>query len=238
VLRAVLPDRCVFAKGTETCSLSVHHYRVRKTGPDHPLAVVGCSCHPFGCFTLYPPGHVPYGRQPVVPCSPSGSVQQDTGQPEWRDTLFVAALDAARGQRWSAHSPADDVRRRRTQGCRLERAGTLLGVHPDLHARTREWIATRLQVPTMTLRTAAGEWDTSWQARGDAIQTVLQTLPIDGSLLDRLLAAGALTGLWPSPQRWDAARRTWVRPRSHPAEHPSASTSQDRAPPSTKSPAV
>jgi hypothetical protein len=116
--------------------------------------------------------------------------------------------------------------------------GTLLGVHPALEARTREWIATRLQVPTMTLRTAARQWGTNWQTRGGAIRTVLQALPMDGSLHDRLLSAGALTGLWPSPQRWDAARRTWVRPRSRSTERPDADDPISRAPPPTKSPAV
>jgi hypothetical protein len=240
VLRPVLPERCVFAEASETCSLFVDHYRGRETGPGFPLAVVGCSRHRRHRFTLYPPGHVPYGRQQVVPCNPSGSLRQapDSGQPRWQETLFAAALDAAEGQRWCAHSPADDVRRRRTQGERLDGAGTLLGVHPGVDARTREWIATRLQVPTMTLRTAAGQWGCSWQARGGAIRTVLQALPIDGGLLDRLLAAGARTDLWPPPQRWDTTRRTWLRPRSSPTERPVAEDPASRAPPPTNSPAV
>ena len=240
MLRPVLPERCVFAVATETCSLSIDHCRARKTGPGFPVAVVRCSRHPIGRFTLYPPGHIPYGRQQVVPCRPSDSLRQDpdTGQPGWQTTLFGAAIDAAQGQRWPAHSPADDTRRRRTQGCRLTRAGTLLGVHPDLDSRTREWVATRLHVPTLTLRDAAGQWAPSWQARGGAIRTVLEALPPNGSLLDRLLGAGAITGLWPSPQRWDPVRRTWVRPRSGGPEHPVASAPASRAPPPTNSPAV
>ncbi len=236
----MLPERCVFAEATETCSLSIDHYRPRKTGPGFPIAVVGCSRHPFGRFTLYPPGHIRYGRQPVVPCRPSSSLQQDpdTGQPLWQETLFGAALDAAQGQRWPAHSPAEDVRRRRTQGERLGWAGRLLGVHPDLDARTREWVATRLQVPTMTLRTATSQWATSWQDRGTAVVGVLQSLSLDGSLLDRLLAAGAVTGMWPSPQRWDPVRRTWVRPRSSGPECPVSTVPACRAPPPTNSPAV
>jgi hypothetical protein len=240
VLRPLLPERCVFAEATETCSLWIDHYRPRKTGPGFPLAVVGCSSHPFGRFTLYPPGHLRYGRQPVVPCHPSGGLltDPDTAQPVWQETLFAAALDAAEGQRWPAHSPADDERRRRTQGCRLTLAATLLGIHPDVDARTREWIAARLQVPTMTLRTAAGQWGTCWQARGSAIRSVLHVLPLDGRLLDRLLAAGALIGLWPSPQRWEPLRRTWVRPRSRPTERPVGNGPASRAPPPTNSPAV
>jgi hypothetical protein len=240
VLRVVLPARCVFAAATETCSLAIDHYRDRKTGPGFPVAVVGCRRHPICRFTLYPPGHIPYGRQAVVSCSPLGPLLQDpiTGQPEWPTTLLGAAVDAAEGQRWPAHSPAHDERRRRTQGCRLTLAGTLLGVHPDLDARTREWIATRLRVPTMTLRGASGHWDSSWMARGTAILAVLQSLPLDDSLLDRILAAGAVAALWPSPQRWDPCRGTWVRPGSGGTEHPVSSAPQSRAPPPTNSPAV
>ena len=86
----VLPARCVFAAATETCSLSIDHYRDRKTGPGFPLAVVGCRRHPICRFTLYPPGHIPYGRQAVVSCSPLGPLLQDpiTGQPEWPTTLL------------------------------------------------------------------------------------------------------------------------------------------------------
>jgi len=240
VLRVVLPERCVFAAATETCSPFVDHYRARKTGPGFPVAVMGCSCHPLGRYTLYPPGHIPYGRQAAVPCSPSGPLLWNaaTEQPVWEATLFAAAVDAAGGQRWPAHSPADDERRRRTQGCRLALAGTLLGVHPDVDARTRERLATRLRVPTMTLRAAAGQWATRWKARGTAILTVLCSLLIDGTLLKRILAAGAVTHLWPPPQRWDPVRRTWVRCRSGPPEHPVADPRQSRAPPPTNSPAV
>jgi hypothetical protein len=221
VLRVVLPQRCAHAKASQTCSLFINHLRDRQTGPGYPLAVVGCSRHPVGRYTLYPPGHIPYGRQAVVRCRPSGSLQRDrsTGQPVWEDTLLGAAVDVASGQRWPAHSPADDDRRRRTQGGRLELTGKLLGVHPDVDARSRERIATRLLVPTLRLRDAAGGWAASWQPRGAAILCVLQTLPVDGSLLDRLLAAGAVAGLWPEPQRWDPGRGTWVRPRSGGTKH-------------------
>ena len=240
VLQVVLPDRCVFAAATETCSPFVDHRRPRKTGPGFPLAVVGCTRHPLGRYTLYPPGHLPYGRQAVVRCGPSGPLLLDTttAQAMWQATLFDAATAVADGQRWPAHSPADDERRRRTQGCRLDLAGKLLGVHPELKARTRERIATHLRVPTMTLRTAASQWATSWMARGGAVCVVLLALAVDVSLLDRILAAGAVTDLWPPFQRWDPVRRTWVRCRSRRRERPVASAPQSRAPPPTNSPAA
>ena len=240
-LRSVLPSRCVFATGAETCSMFVGHYRPRKSGPRFPIAVVGCSAHPHGRYTLYPPGHVPYGREPAVPSSPSGGLLRDaaTGEPVWEATLFAAAVDAAGGERWPSDSPAGDPRRRRTQGRRLELAGRLVGVHArvaEIDDAARERIATRLGVPTLTLRTAAREWAASWARRGAAVLAVLLIVPVDGALLDRILAAGALGGLWARPRRWDAVRGTWVMapsPRSVRPERPAAARPRGRSPPPT-----
>ena len=240
VMRVALPERCVFASAAEACSLYVDHYRPRKTGPRFPVAVVGCCRHPLGRYTLYPLGHVPYGRAALVPCRPSGALLREpaTAEPVWPATLFDAAVAAASGQRWPAHSPADDDRRRRTQDCRLRLTGQLVGVHPDLDGRTRERIATRLRVATLALRDAARCWGASWMARGAAILAVVRALPIDAGVLDRLLAAGAVTALWPSPQRWDPGRRTWVRGHSRRTERPVGGAAPSRAPPPTNSPAA
>ena len=240
VLRPELPSRCVFATGAQTCSIIVDHYRSRKTGPCFPLAVVGCSAHPQRRYTLYPPGHFPYGRQPVAPYSPSGELLRDpaTGQPPWEATFFAAALDAAKGAGWPAESLWNDPRHRRTQGCRLQLSGRLLGVLPKLDDGVRERIATRLAVPTMRLFTGARTWANGWKMRGAAILYVLSAIPIQTSLLDRMLAAGEVSGLWArrNPQRWDADRGTWVMaqpPPSERAEHPSADTPRGRSPPPT-----
>ena len=237
-LRAVLPARCVYASPTDTCSLYVDHRRHRKTGPRYPVAVVGCTEHPVGRHTLYPPGHVPYGREAVVSCSASGALLRsgEPGDRRWEATLFAAAVDAAGGARWPSDSPAGDSRRRRTQGRRLELAGRLMGVHPELDEGTRERVATRLAVGTMTLRSGAQRWTRSWTQRGAAVLAVLVALALDGSLLDRLLAAGVMVGLWMGVQRWDPARRSWivpVMPRSSPTEHPTVERPRGRSPPPT-----
>ena len=130
------PDGVLVASVPATCPLSVelpdagpcrmraHHLRERKTGPCHAVQVVICRTH--GCaFTLYPPGHVPYGRYAVVPVSRDADLLRiaadDLGQPSgraagarprggapqrpseripWETTQFVAALDAAAGHAW------------------------------------------------------------------------------------------------------------------------------------------
>ena len=243
VLLPELPSRCVFATEAQTCSIFVDHYRLRKTGPCFPLAVVGCVAHPQRRYTLYPPGHFPYGRNPMAPYSPSGELLVDdaTRQPPWQTTIFAAAVDAAKGQGWSSESLWNDPRRRRTQGCRLQLTGRLLGVHPQLNDGVRERIATRLAVATMTLFTVARSWASGWKMRGVAILAVLSAIPIQASLLDRMMGAGAVCGLWAKrhPQRWDADRGTWVMaplPPSECSEHPGADTPQERSPPPTNSP--
>ena len=64
-LHAVLPSRCVYATGEQTCAMFVDHYRKRKTGPCYPVAVVGCRVHGRRRYTLYAAGHYPYGRVAV-----------------------------------------------------------------------------------------------------------------------------------------------------------------------------
>ena len=217
-MRAQLPSQCVFATGAQTCSIFVDHYRLRKTGPGHGVAIIGCGVHPYGRYTLYPPGHFPYGRQPVAPYRPSGQLVLDaeTRRPPWETMLFAAALDAAKGESWPAEGrwfQEADPRRRQTQARSLQLAGRLVGVHPQLDDTVREQIATRLAVPTMTLIGGAGSWEKSWKLRGAAILAVLVALPNEVSLLDRLLAAGAASDLWAQPRRWEARRMRWVAKR-------------------------
>lgn len=107
-LVAELPAVCLRgADGDERrCSLSIHHHRERKTGPRHPLTVVSCRTHRI-CFTLYPPGHRPWGRQPLVRLAPDGKELAGGTSPKaaFADTPFDAAIDASRGPRLGARVP-------------------------------------------------------------------------------------------------------------------------------------
>jgi len=238
VLHAVLPSRCVFAAAGEVCSVFIDHRRERKTGPCMPIAVVGCSVHPVQRYTLYPPGYVPYGRKPVVATSAAGPVlrKAQTGDALWETTVMSAAVDAADEERWPSGSPAGDTRRRRTQGRRIERAGRLVGAHPALDEPTRERIAARLGVPAMTLRAAARSWGASWTTRGAAIVSVLLSLSLHADLPDRILAAGAVAGIWAPPHRWEPSRHSWIVSPSEPAERPPFKGLSSRGPPPTNLP--
>ena len=248
-LRAVLPSRCVYATGEQTCAIFVDHYRERKTGPRYPLAVVGCGVHGRRRYTLYPPGHYPYGRVAVVPYSASGELllEADRGRPQWQATLFGAAQDAKQGEVWPSEQhwwQALSTPCRRTQGRRLELAGRLTGVSPELDQRQREQIATRLGVATMRVIAEAQRWGRSWPSRGAAIMAVLLALAVSATLGDRMGAAGAVSDLWGPPRprlvaRWEQAGKSWIvaaSGRSEAREQGVADHLRGRAPPATKAP--
>ena len=214
VLRAVLPSRCVYATEEQTCVMFVDHYRERKTGPCFPVAVVGCRVHGGRRYTLYPPGHYPYGRVAYAPYSAAGQVLVDaeSGQPQWDATLFEAALDAEQEERWPSEQhwwQRLEVPRRRTQGRRLEVAGRLTGVHPQLAEDVRERIATRLGVATMVLIAGARAWGRWWRTRGSAVAAVLHALGGGTSLMDAWRQPGrsATCGGRRARDEWRAGRR-------------------------------
>ena len=248
-LRAVLPSRCVCATGEQTCAIFVDHYRERKTGPSYPVAVVGCRTHGRRRYTLYPPGHYPYGRVAAVRYSAGGELLLDaaSGQPQWQATLFGAAQDAQQGKLWPSEQnwwQPLSTPSRRIQGRRLEMAGRLTGVSPELKEREREQIARRLGVATMTVISEAQRWGRSWQRRGAAIVAVLAALAVSATLGDRMGAAGAVSDLWGPPRprlvaRWEQAGKSWIvaaTGRSEAREQGLGGGLRERAPPATKAP--
>ena len=68
---SVMPTTCPTSDGGEACRVTVDYHRERKTGPCVPVAVLKCATHGNG-FTLYPCGHVPYGREAVAPVGLDG----------------------------------------------------------------------------------------------------------------------------------------------------------------------
>lgn len=204
-----LPEWCVKGK-RGACRLRIDHFRERKTGPCFALAVLVCAVHRLG-FTLYPPGHVPYGRLAVAPLGVDGQVvlePQEAGRPAraaWGLTLFGAALDAAGGVAWPRiNVPADPRRWWRTQGRYLELGARLVAVAEDVQRRKREQVALALGIALLVLLDAAcGYAAGGYRGRGQAIVEVLHEIEISAGLGDRLLASGAAMELWGAPRRWD-----------------------------------
>jgi hypothetical protein len=85
-----------------------------------------------------------------------------------------------------------------------------LGLDPAVTATQREQLASCLRVPALTLLSLCRRATSRWQARGQAVRRVLAALPVDAGLLDRVLAAGAVTRQWPPPRRWDPPQQAWL----------------------------
>jgi hypothetical protein len=119
-----MPDRCLLGlSGADgRCRVRGAGWRERATGPRYPLRKVRCKTHGRS-FTLYPVGHVPYGREPVI-CQ----VEDLEVAEEPRASLVGAAVAQCRGERWPEELIFDDPGPvRRTQGRRIARVGELVG---------------------------------------------------------------------------------------------------------------
>ena len=148
---AVMPRGCVHAViEDEACVLVVHHVRERKTGPRIPVTVLQCQTH-GRAFTLYPLGHLPYGRLAIAPVGLDGELLRSTdGEPQvdgkrppaWSTTLFGSAFTAIHAATvkltdprwWATEAPE-----------RLAQSAAILGVHPELSVRTADAVAFRLE---------------------------------------------------------------------------------------------
>lgn len=180
------------------CRIRAHDWRHRTTGPCFPLRVVRCRTHDLS-FTLYPPGHVPYGREPVAPVSPDGE-PTGNGPDRFAGTIFGAALDAARGRLWPRESGGSDDPVWPTMCRRLADAELWLGIAPGLSDREREERAADLDVDLLPLREAAAIRAASgYRSRGAAVVKILEELPPGRPLLDRFLRAGHGAGLLGEP---------------------------------------
>lgn len=173
-------------------------------------------------FALYPPGYVPYGRAALAPIDGESQVLQETKDVEagngvvcnekakqlaWNATIFRAALDAKAGLAWPRESCRDAFGSWRTQGRWLTVIATWLGL---TYGDDKQWsYAGSLGVPTLTLREASAGYASAkgYVARGRAAALVvdaLSALAVTGRLLlDLLLVAGFVAGLWGKALRWD-----------------------------------
>lgn len=224
---ASMPSSCLRREaGDPPCRVWVDHRRERKTGPLFALTVARCGPHDRS-FTLYPPGHVPYGRIAIAPVSVDGALVKDAPSeerpagegpvalPSFSGTVFGAAIDAAAGLAWPRQHPARPAHWR-TQGRRLVRGARLIGIAPttaDNEGRHREQMARHLGVPTLVLIEQARQWTRArgYRERGAAIASVLAEMEASRRVSDRLMCAGTLGGLWGQPSRWSPGTRVLHR---------------------------
>jgi hypothetical protein len=192
------------------CNLGIDHYRDRKTGPCFPILVIHCSTHNKG-FTIYPPGHTPYGRDSLAPVGLDGDlITENRGAQRFTGTYFDAALDAANHCFWPCESTFNSLTPRfSTQKRHLSRAGLLLGIQAGLHQRLREEMAQILAVPAQRLHDSAALMAAhpDCQSQGQAICMVLDSLQSSSSVFDRLADAAAEVCLWAPLNRWDPQKK-------------------------------
>lgn len=208
----------------EPCRLCVDHIRERKTGPEYGLTVVRCKTHKTG-FTLYPPGHVPYGQQAILQVGPDGSLLHDeqgqapeskAGQP-FEATCFQAALDAACGKYWNPQNPQRGFpgpdRWWGTQRRQLDKAVRWFGLDPCSKGQIRELICSALAVDQLVVEIGARAVANSsgYRVRGEAVVDVLEAVD-QQCILERLLLSGHIAGLWGRPLRWDGNARVLRSP--------------------------
>lgn len=211
-LRAARPlGRCVHAADDDeqSCRLVSHGFRDRKTGPPFSPQVMRCHRHDR-FFTVYPPAFGPYARCPGAPLDQSGAPPQQKAPCDerprrleaWRETFFVAALDAAEGRLWLREPIEDDPPegRYRTQARHLEQGARLLGL-AALSQRLAEEVREHLGLDGLEHEQARSLYAGSrtLARRGELICRMLGALRLDGSLWSRLLAAGSVAGLWGAP---------------------------------------
>lgn len=189
------------------CRIYLNHTRDRITGPCFPLEILRCRTHKV-VFTLYPPGHVPYGRVPLVSVSPDGSPlgEGDSGAGQFEGTLFQAALDAAEGVAWPGESlEGYAVPRFPTQQRRLASGCLLTGVAPVLSADLRTQMTALLGVSGQLVQEGTCQIEAcpaSYRTQGQAIVQILDVFSRGQSEFDRLATCGYWVGLWPEPHRW------------------------------------
>lgn len=195
--------------GDEECCVTFDYHRPRKTGPCIPVAVLECSTHGRH-FTLYPCGHVPYGREAVAPVGLDGralsaaspaTAKTEEPCPPWGQTRFAAVLDAAQGKAWPRDGPGPCWT---TQLHRLDELAALLGLEPTPSAALGEKLALLLDVPRLCLIDDAGRLARAvgFEARGVILVATLERASKGLRILDRVLACGALSGLWRPVHLW------------------------------------
>jgi hypothetical protein len=206
---SLMPTSCPTSDGDKMCCVTLDYHRARKTGPCVPVAVLKCSTHGRG-FTLYPCGHVPYGREAVAPVGLDGVALKvpssdppstDEACAPWRQTRYAAVFDAALGKAWSRGGPGPYLK---LQLQRLEELAALLGLAPAPPAALGEQLALLLDVPRLRLLDDTGRLAAAvdFEARGAVLVDTLQRASTGRCILERVLACGALAGLWCPVHLW------------------------------------
>lgn len=177
------------------------------------MDVVRCATHRLA-FTIYPPGHVPYGRTPLIELAPDGSALSGGGtEARPATTLLVAAAsDAASGTRWPREGASTAAGVRSTQHRHVARAAALLGLVAG--APPAAAVVANLtglpegQLVEVAARLAPSQDLSAWGREVTGVAADLtKAVNVPRALMDRLAVLGHLAGRWGRPYRWLAGPR-------------------------------
>jgi hypothetical protein len=197
-----------------TCVVSFNYRRERKTGPCIPLTIVRCITHNVS-FTIYPPGHVPYGREPIANIALDGfqiePELEDTISNSFEGSLFDASLKASQGTFYPKEGPYKlPMSCYDTQLNHIKKSATLLGLTAIDQVLGHEHIAEILNIPRQfQIELSSLTHSTAWNyiKTGQSICKILENLPRD-CLFERLASCGFICGIWPPLYIWNAETRT------------------------------
>jgi hypothetical protein len=186
----------------------LHHYRQRKTGPKHPLAVMGCKRHKE-FFTVYPTSYAPYKRAVVAPEAKVKTTSEDLSP--WLDTLFEAAVAAgAFDDVWSCSELWTGERSWWTQRRQIRQAAQWLGL--DLSGLEQQQVAQQLRVAVVIHTQACRIYQQASTLKqfASAVVMVLAALQHGNPCLWSILRVGKSTGL--CGQAWRVMRTGKLAP--------------------------
>ena len=196
-----------------TCVVSFNYRRERKTGPCIPLTIVRCLTHNVN-FTIYPPGHVPYGREPLTDIALDGfqfevALENETISNAFEGTLFDSALKASQGLFYPKQGPYElPTICYDTQLNHIKKTALLLGISATDQVSNHEHIAETLNIPRQ-FQIGQSSHSTAWNYKktGQSIRQLLEKLPRD-CLFERLASCGFICGIWPPLYIWNTETRT------------------------------
>ncbi len=203
-----MPTECPFSEAGIKCSMSLHQYRSRKTGPKHPLATVKCRLH-HRFYTVYPTSYAPYKRAPLAPGGRENSSSDDLTP--WLDTVFEAAVAAgAFDDIWSNSVVWTGEKSWWTQRRQIRQAAQWLGL--DLSGLVQQQVAQQLRVAVVvhTQACRAYQQASTLKQFASAVVMVIATLQPGNSSLCSILRVGKYNGF--CGQAWRVMRSGKLAP--------------------------
>lgn len=205
---AEIPHRCPQARLYGTCRIKKFSTRERVFGVPYPLWIFICFAHSYR-FTVYPPGWIPYARNPIVQLTPDGKpieiAHTDTGSEKtspWYFTIFKSIISAAAGKLWPEERqlgvadsplPPDYQGVARTQKRGIKFFMKMFGLLRRSHHKLREKVCDLLSVEMSTLQNSREKMNTRsrgpplWKVRGEQGKEILETLTASAKTSDKLL---------------------------------------------------